>query len=114
MIKATREAILKKYNYTIFVPVSEFDFMTYYEPYKYYIINNLGWEASVYEFGNIAIITGTKPFGKYQPDYNLYSRYNRIASRIIHDLMCNITESQGKEITRFLIKEFIKEVLALD
>ncbi len=63
-----------------------------------YTAGTYGWNADIYSFGNVAIITGDRPFGNVKPDYELRRKYERLA------------EGKSKEERRKLIDEFIKEV----
>ena len=74
-----------------------------------------GWNADVYDFDNVAIVAGYRPFGNITPDYDIVEKYNKLGKEIYeeeHDPSKDWNEEQEEKENRLnqLIKEFIEEV----
>lgn len=67
-----------------------------------------GWGADVYDFGNVAIVTGYAPFGNVKPSYEVVSRYDNEARKLLNSYWTNYDEM--KEKLTALIEKFIEEV----
>lgn len=66
-----------------------------------------GWNADIYEFNNIAIVTGYRPFGK-RINYDILRKYEKKAEQI----NCNYSLSweTTKKLINHLLIEFLKEL----
>ena len=82
------------------------DLLRFNEPIAY-TSGGYGWNADIYDFGAVAIVTGYQPFGKYV-DYDIIRDYNKKAKNIITDY--SLKWENQKELLNDLIGEFIGEV----
>lgn len=69
-----------------------------------------GWNADVYEFGGIAIVTGYRPFGTSIP-YELQKKYDLQAEKIRYNN--GLSWEEKKTGLDSLLSEFIKELQTL-
>ena len=76
------------------------------QPYAY-TSGIYGWNADIYSFGNVAIVTGYRAFGEIKPPYELVAKYETKAFAIDES---GLTWDQRKQLKRELISEFIEEV----
>lgn len=61
--KTTEKAIEQNYYKIIKVGYCNLQYLLQYEEPVAYTSGVYGWNADVYDFGNIAIVTGYRPFG---------------------------------------------------
>ena len=81
--------------------------LRYSEPVAY-TCGVYGWNADIYDFGNVAICTGYRPFGNVSTDYNTTSKYEKLAEEIIRNIY---SWEERKNALRALIENFIEEVI---
>lgn len=75
---------------------------------KYYTAGVYGWNADVYEINNnTCIVTGYRPFGNIEIDYNIVKEYNKKAESIYKDHNLDYTEIQKK--INILLDNFIEK-----
>lgn len=79
------------------------------EPYAY-TCGNDGWHADIYDYGTVAICTGSQPFGKKVP-YDLCKKWNNVAMEYLKESTKSYSEK--KEYLDILIGEFIEEAKTL-
>ena len=76
-----------------------------------YTSGTYGWNADVYDFGDIAICTGYRPFGGIKASYDIVRKYEDKARELFDELF---KTGQYWDSTREtflpLIREFIAEV----
>ena len=106
--RTTKKAINEGYNNRICVGYCNLQHLLNYESPVAYTANSSGWGADIYDFGNVAIITGYAPFGNIRPGYEVCNKYENEAQKIRYDY--SIGYEEQKEKLNNLIKEFIKEV----
>lgn len=107
--KTTRKKVSNGYNYVISVGYCELQYLLDWESPVAYTCNSYGWGSDIYDFGNIAIVTGYAPFGNREANYAICRKYDLKAEEIIHDHKDN---RDKKAVLRNLINEFINEVCA--
>ena len=73
-----------------------------------YTTRREGWAADIYDFGNVAIVTGYAPFGNIRPDYETVKKYDNMAREIIGNIF---SWDERKAALRSLIDNFIEEVI---
>ena len=67
-----------------------------------------GWNADLYDFGNVAICTGYRPVGNVNPDIEVVKAYERKANDLRKKYAYDWQEFKSE--CRNLIYEFIDEV----
>lgn len=78
-----------------------------YSSRNYYTSGIYGWNADVYVFNDVAIVTGYRPFGRH-PNYDTVKEYNRIAEFLGRDT--SKTYEQKRNAIEKLIYKFIETV----
>ena len=102
--KATQKEVKAGYRHVIRVPYCALQTLLSERRPVAYTTRVEGWGADVYDFGNVAIVTGYKTFGNIRPDYDTIRSFEFLAES---------TEEAGeKRKTRFdqLLEEFIRRV----
>lgn len=61
--RVTKKEVQQYYQYVISVPLPSDYFFMAFEP-AYYTVGKYGWNADVYHFGDTALVTGYRSFGK--------------------------------------------------
>ena len=61
--KTTKRAVMDGYGFVISVGYTDLQHLLHYKSPVAYTSGQYGWNADVYDFGNIAICTGYRPFG---------------------------------------------------
>lgn len=106
--KTTKSAVLHGYSTTISIPYCDIQTLLSFENPVAYTTRREGWGADIYEFNNVAIITGYAPFGKIKPSYEIRRKYEENARKIRYDY--SLKWEEQKQQLRDMIDEFIKEV----
>lgn len=107
-LETTRASVYKAFNTIISVGYCRLQSLLAREEPIAYTTRREGWGADVYEFGDVAIVTGYAPFGEIQVPYDLSQKYERLAEKVLYDSKLSF-EAQ-KRILRDLIDDFILEV----
>lgn len=108
--KTTKKSINSGYTSKICVGYCNLQNLLNYESPTAYTTRSEGWAADIYDFGDVAIITGYAPFGNIRPGYELCKKYETQAEKIRCDY--SLSWEAQKEAIQQLIHEFIKEVTA--
>lgn len=103
--KTTKKEINACY-YTISIGYCDLQDLLSHENAAAYTCGVYGWNADIYTFGNVAIVTGYRPFGIHV-DYDIVHKYNKKARTIREDYTKDY-ETQKKELFT-MIRAFIKE-----
>lgn len=106
-IRTTKKAMKVAFAYTISVNYCGLQTLLGAEEPIAYTIRPEGWGADIYDFGNVAIVTGYDPFGNIVPTYETVKKYEEEA-RKLNDI-CQYEEK--KAALRNLIDQFIEEVV---
>lgn len=110
-VETTAKSIRWQYGLLICVGYCALqDLLTYEQP-QAYTHGVYGWNADVYDMsiigrGNIAIVTGYRPFGQIHPSYEVTEKYEKLAMEIKQERHDDI-----RARLRELIKQFVEEVL---
>lgn len=83
--QTTRKSVVNGYYKIISCNYCEAQFLLNYHNPVAYTCGIYGWNADVYDFGNIAIVTGYRPFGNVNKNYDLLNMYNQKAKQIIYN-----------------------------
>ena len=98
--KTTNRAVSNGYRKIITVGYCELQTLLKYESPIAYASGVYGWNYDVYQYGNVAIVTGYRSFPKgIHADYKTVRKYEAMAS------------GKNREELEQLIKLFIDEVL---
>lgn len=113
--KTTKKETQNNYRNIIRVFYAELHYLLRFTEPVAYTSGVYGWNADVYDFDGVAIVTGYRPFGNITPDYEIVEKYNQLGKKIYkekHNPAKEWNEEQEEKENRLnqLIKEFIKEV----
>lgn len=113
--KTTKKDIKNNYRNIIRLGAVELYYLLKFTEPVAYTSGVYGWNADVYDFDNVAIVTGYRPFGNVTPDYDIVEKYNKLGREIYeeeHDPAKDRNEEREEQEKRLnqLIQEFIKEV----
>ena len=106
--KTTKKEVLNFYPVTIQASYCSLQNLLSYRTENAYTSGTYGWNADIYFIENIAICTGYRPFGTIKPTYDIISKYDKEAERILYNH--NIDYETKREKIDALLKEFIREV----
>lgn len=104
--KTTKKSVMNGYCKVISIGYCGAQYLLKYQDRIAYTTGRDGWNADIYYFGNIAIVTGYRPFGNIDPDYELVNSYEKKAAAIV----CNYSldyDAQKKRVNK-LLNEFIR------
>ena len=79
--KTTKKAVNEGYGTRIEIGYADLQFLLKYKDPAAYTTRTEGWGADIYDFGNVAIVTGYAPFGNFRPDYDMVHRYDKAAEK---------------------------------
>lgn len=113
--KTTKKAVQNNYRNIIKLGTADLYYLLKFTEPVAYTSGIYGWNADVYDFGNVAIVMGYRPFGNISPDYDIVEKYNQLGRKIYeekHNPTKDWNEEREDQKNRLnqLIQEFIKEV----
>lgn len=108
VFKTTKKAVMDGYYKIISIGYCDLQNLLYTKSRIAYTSGVYGWNADVYDFGSVAIVTGYRPFGNVSVDYATVQQYDELAEKI----NCNykIPYDERKELVNMLLEEFILNV----
>jgi hypothetical protein len=106
--RATRKDVLRWYD-CFQVGYCDLQDLLFFEAPRYYTCGVYGWNADVYAFGDNAIVTGYRPFGR-KADSKLVRAYNDLAKTICHEY--RYTWEEKEDLLNLLIDEFLEVLTA--
>lgn len=106
----TKRAVMQHFDITAEVPFGHFQYLLNYQKPEARTEGIYGVNAYIYNFDDIAIVTGNRPYGNYKMDWNLINEYEDKAKAISknHDLSFEEKEKQTNALLNQVI-EFIKK-----
>lgn len=112
MMKLIKKEVLNNYE-CYRVGYCELQYLLYYAKAIGYTSGVYGWNADIYLFDNLAIVTGYRPFGQ-QINSELVKKYEEKARKIVHNYDVSYVsyykyEQRRKKVNK-LIEKFIEEV----
>lgn len=107
--KTTKKEIMNGYRDIICVGYCNLQNMLNTENPIAYTTRAEGWGSDIYEFGNIAIVTGYAPFGNIRPNYDIQKKYDDMAEKIVYDYSIQWADRKIKLLN--LIEQFISEIV---
>lgn len=105
--RTTRKAVKENFYKVISVGYCALQNLLTYETPIAYTCGVYGWNADIYAFGNVAIVTGYRPFGD-DVDYKLCKEYEKRAESL-RDLGRPYAERKAE--AEALVKEFIAKAI---
>jgi hypothetical protein len=105
--QTTRKAVKGHFAKVLSVGYCSLQHLLTYETPMAYTRGVYGWNADVYVFGDVAIVTGYRPFGD-DVDYNLCKEYERKAKGL-RDLGRPYAERKAE--AEALVAEFIAKAI---
>lgn len=105
--KTTEKAVKNGYKYVVRIPYCALQSMLAYKSPIAYTAGSYGWKADIYDFDNVAIVTGYSPFGNIKPDYDTIRSFEKEADNI----RANISDFTEKvKALEVLIIRFLDQV----
>lgn len=113
--KTTKKAVQNNYRNIIRLGAVELYYLLKFTEPAAYTSGVYGWNADIYDLGNVAIVTGYRSFGNITPDYDIVEKYNKLGREIYeekHNPSKDWNEEREEQEKRLnqLINQFIKEV----
>ena len=113
--KTTKKAIQENYKNIIRLGAVELYYLLKFTEPVAYTSGVYGWNADIYDLGNVAIVTGYRSFGNISPNYGIVEKYNQLGKAIYeeeHNPVRDWNEEREDQENRLnqLINQFIKEV----
>jgi hypothetical protein len=109
--QTTRKAIKAIYGTILEVGYCDLCHLLRYRDADAYTCGVYGWNADIYIFDKITIVTGYRPFGNYS-NYDLVREYDEKAYKIARDYK-NIDWETRKNDVNKLLDEFVNKVYEL-
>ena len=107
--QTTRKAITARFSKIISVPYCDLQHLLAREEAIAYTHGVYGWNANIYVFDNVAIVTGYRPFGNIDPDYQITRLFDNQAREIVNDWNF---EGDKHRVLRDLILDYIAAITA--
>ena len=105
--KTTQKAVRNGYWKTIVIGYCDAQHLLAHKSANAYTCGVYGWNADIYDFDNIAIVTGYRPFGNVHPDYNTIREYEKRAEAADD---WNVPYDERKRNVNAILEEFIDKV----
>lgn len=108
VFKTTKKAVTNGYYKVVSIGYADLQNLLYFRNRVAYTSGVYGWNADVYDFGNVAIVTGYRPFGNVSVNFDMVKQYDDTA----REIACNykIPYDERKELVNMLLEEFILSV----
>lgn len=108
--KTTRKAIKANSRIILKVGYCDLQSLLYFREPEAYTCGVCGWNADIYMFGNVTVVTGYRPFGNYS-NYDLVDEYEQKAHKIATDYQVD-WETRSEAVSK-LLDEFVNKVYEL-
>ena len=105
-MKLTRKEVLNSFK-CYQVGYCELQYLLRYISADGYTAGVYGWNADIYIFDNIALVTGSHPFGR-EINHETARKYEQKARKIVDNY--DLSYEQKKKKTNKLLEKFIEEV----
>lgn len=79
-----------------------------YESPIAYTAGVYGWNADIYDFGGVAIVTGYRPFGNIRPNWKITDKYEKEAENICYNYRYDDRIPALEELQKKYIEEVLK------
>lgn len=113
--KTTKKEVKSNYRSIIRLGAVELYYLLKFTEPVAYTSGVYGWNADIYDLGNVAIVTGYRSFGNISPDYDIVEKYNKLSKEIYeekHNPSKDWNEEREEKENQLnkLIQKFIEEV----
>lgn len=105
--KTTQKAVRNGYCKTIVIGYCAAQHLLAHKSADAYTCGVYGWNADIYDFDNIAIVTGYRPFGNVRPDYDTIREYEKRAEAADD---CHVPYEERERNVNAILEEFIDKV----
>lgn len=113
--KTTKRAVMDGYDFVISVGYADLQHLLYYKSPVAYTSGQYGWNADIYDFWNIAICTGYRPFGNISSSkYGINRMFNNMAEEVYMERNLSY-DDKAKRLDDLLdkyVKYVVKQYLA--
>lgn len=106
--KTTKRDVNNGFWKRVSIGYCDAQYLLYYKNPAAYTCGTHGWNADIYDFENIAIVTGYRPFGNVDCNYSILRKYEQKAEKIVHNY--NMEYDERKKVVTDLLKEYLKTV----
>lgn len=107
--KTTKKAIMANYGNIIKVGYCDLQNLLKYESPIAYTAGIYGWNADIYDFGGVAIVTGYRPFGNIRPNWEIIDKYEKDAENIYNNYKYDDRIGALKDLQKKFIAEVTKK-----
>lgn len=107
-LELKKRDVMENY-YTIPVGYCDLQRLLRYEDKIGYTAGVYGWNADIYAFGNVAIVTGYRPFGEWERPQGIIKKYEDKAEKILNDERIKSWETRQYKLHK-LAEKFVQEV----
>lgn len=108
--KITKKQIMNGFKNIISCGYCEIQSLLQYKEANYYTTGTYGWNSDIYIINkDTAIVTGYRPFGNVESNYNTNKKYDKKANEIMIQYPKKY-EERKKELQQ-LLKQYVKETL---
>lgn len=108
--KTTQKAVKGTFSKVFAVGYCGLSNLLRFEEPRAYTCGVYGWNANIYDFGGVAVVTGYRPFGQDVPA-TIVRKYEEQARAIGGDY--SRPYEDRREVVRSLVSEFLKELQTL-
>jgi len=107
-LELKKKEVMESY-YTIPIGYCDLQRLLRYEDKIGYTCGVYGWNADIYVLGNVAIVTGYRPFGEWERPKGIVEKYENKAQKIHNDNRIKTWEKKRDKLHK-LLEQFIQEV----
>lgn len=106
----TKRAVINHFDITAEIPFGHFQHLLNYQRPEARTEGIYGVNAYIYDFDDVAIVTGNRPYGNYKMAWNLINEYEDKAKAINNNRTLEYEERKNQVNTLLNeVIEFIKE-----
>lgn len=108
--KTTKRAVMDGYGFVISVGYADLQELLRCKSPVAYTSGQYGWNADIYDFGNIAICTGYRPFGNISSSkYGINRMFDKMAEEVYMD--CNLSYDDKVKHLDDLSDKYVKYIV---
>lgn len=107
-VQTTKKAVNNSYNKIVCVGYCGLQKLLVLEKPAAYTAGIYGWNADIYDLGDIALVTGYRPFGDIKPSLELTRKYEQEATEVIYTIS---NYEMQKKALKDLLNSFLEEVI---
>ena len=103
-----KKDVMENY-FTISIGYCDLQRLLRYEDKIGYTCGVYGWNADIYVLGNVAIVTGYRPFGEWGKPQGIVKKYEDKAKKILDDERIKSWETRRDKLHK-LLEKFVQEI----